>query len=80
MNELNQLNSDLMQHLQPCHQEEPAPAPIPAPMTRSTKVSFVYLFYNSCINLPLEGWFKMKICFSNIDLRVVYLHNNFTRD
>lgn len=37
MNELNHLNSDLIQHLQPCHQEEPAPTPIPTPMTRMTK-------------------------------------------
>ncbi|KAK9979244.1 hypothetical protein ABG768_012684 [Culter alburnus] len=39
MDELKQLNSDLMQHLQPSQQEEPepSPAPIAAPVTRTAK-------------------------------------------
>lgn len=39
MDELQQLNSDLMQHLQPCRQEEPEPtaAPIAAPETKMVK-------------------------------------------
>ncbi|ROL44541.1 Kinesin-like protein KIF2C [Anabarilius grahami] len=38
MDELKQLNSDLMQHLQPSQEEpEPSPAPIAAPVTRTAK-------------------------------------------
>ncbi|XP_077087726.1 kinesin-like protein KIF2C isoform X1 [Siphateles boraxobius] len=39
MDELKQLNADLMQHLQPCLQEEPEPtaAPIAAPETKMAK-------------------------------------------
>lgn len=49
MDELQQLNSDLMQHLQPCRQEEPEPtaAPIAAPETKMVKVSSVFLSSNS---------------------------------
>lgn len=49
MDELKQLNSDLMQHLQPCRQEEPEPtaAPIATPGTKMAKVSSVFLSSNS---------------------------------
>lgn len=45
MDELKQLNSDLMHHLQPSRQEEPepSPAPVAAPVTRTAKVSSVFL-------------------------------------
>ncbi|XP_051556833.1 kinesin-like protein KIF2C [Myxocyprinus asiaticus] len=37
LDELEQLNSDLMQHLQPCRQEEPVAAPIATPLTKTAK-------------------------------------------
>lgn len=49
MGELQQLNSDLMQHLQPWRQEEPEPTATPnaAPETKMAKVSSVFLSANS---------------------------------
>uniref|UniRef100_A0A8C2IA43 Kinesin-like protein n=1 Tax=Cyprinus carpio TaxID=7962 RepID=A0A8C2IA43_CYPCA len=43
MDELKQLNSDLMQHLQPCRQGERESAP--APLSKPSKVSLVFLFF-----------------------------------
>ncbi len=46
MDELKQLNSDLMLHLQPGRQEEPesAPSPFAAPVSKPAKVSPALLF------------------------------------